>query len=118
MGAIPTDIVVHENPLGFKEQKYTIKFFSHTNKAVTIGPAGLEEIVSCLQDKALVFASRGGAEALAIIIGAFAKDKKIIINNDLETPGFYFISDKIRAYHVDHPKPTQQEKGKMRSNAV
>lgn len=109
IGAIPTEVTIHENPLGLGDYKYTIKFSTHTNNTFTIGPKNLEEIVSYLREKALVFVSRGASEALSIIIGGFAKDKKIITKIDVETPGFYFVEGTITGYHVDHPRPKQEE---------
>ena len=56
-----------------------------------------------------MFVSREATEALSIIINAFAKNNKIIINNDIETPGFYWINNELKAYHVNHPKPSKKE---------
>ena len=42
IGAIPIEIISHENPLSFAEHRYTIKFFSHTDKIFTIGPKTLK----------------------------------------------------------------------------
>ena len=53
IGAIPTEITYHENPLGFIEDTYTIKFSSHTGKTFTIGPKTLEEIISVLQSEGI-----------------------------------------------------------------
>jgi hypothetical protein len=118
IGAIPVEIISHENPLKQTERKFTIKFSTHTAKKLTVGPKPLEEIISELREKALVYVSRGASEALAVIISAFAKDKKIIINTEVETPGFYFINSgdinsssnsKIVSYKTNHPRPTLQE---------
>ena len=115
IGAIPTEVISHENPLKQMDRKFTIKFSTHTGKKFTIGPKPLEEINAELREKALVYMSRGASEALAVIVSAFAKDKKMVINTEVETPGFYLINSgdttnsKIVAYKTNHPKPTLQE---------
>ena len=56
--AIPTEIISHENPLGFIEHKFTIRFTTNTGKKVSIGPRTIEEIVAELRERALVCSSR------------------------------------------------------------
>ena len=36
IGAIPIEVVSHENPLSFIEHRYTINFFSHTGKILPL----------------------------------------------------------------------------------
>jgi hypothetical protein len=55
-------------------------------------------------------------EALSIIINAFQRSGKLIIKNDMETTGFYFIDGKIKYYgglinnsNNSHPKPTVEQ---------
>jgi hypothetical protein len=100
--AIPTEIISHENPLGFIEHKFTITFTTNTGKKVSIGPRTIEEIVSELREHALVCTSRGASEALSIIINAFINDNKIKINDEIEAPGFYYIDGKLRCYHINY----------------
>jgi hypothetical protein len=116
IAAIPTEIVSHEDPLRPTERKFTIKFSTYTGKKFTSGPKSLEEIIAELREKALIFVSRGASEALAAIVGAFAKDKKIVINTEAQTAGFYLINSsdvssnsRIVAYKTNHPKPSEKE---------
>jgi hypothetical protein len=116
IGAIPTKIISHEDPLRPTERKFTIKFSTHTGKKFTAGPKPLEEIIAELREKALVYMSRGALEALAVIVSAFAKDKKMVINTEVETPGFYLINSddvsinsRIVACKTNHPKPSEKE---------
>jgi hypothetical protein len=116
IGAIPIDVISHEDPLKPTERKFTIKFSTHTGKKFIVGPKPLEEIVAELREKALVFVSRGALEALAIIVSAFAKDEKMVINTEVQTPGFYLINSgdvssysRIVAYKTNHPKPSEKE---------
>jgi hypothetical protein len=116
IGAIPTDVISHEDPLKPTERKFTIKFSTHTGEKFIVGPKPLEEIITELREKALVFITRGSSEALAIIISAFAKDKKMVINTEVETPGFYLIKNgdinnnsRIVTYKTNHPKPSEKE---------
>jgi hypothetical protein len=110
IAAIPIEVISHPSPLGFTDHRYTIKFSSsHSCGQFSIGPKTLEEIIIELREKALVYETRGAIEALSTIVGSFAKDKKIIINEDIEAPGFYWIHSKLKAYHVDHPKPSKKK---------
>jgi hypothetical protein len=118
IGSIPTEVISHEDPLRPTERKYTIKFSAHTDKKFVIGPKHLEEIIAELREKALVFMSSGASEALAVIVSAFAKDKKIITNTEVQTPGFYLIngsdinasnSRTVVAYKTNHPTPSEKE---------
>jgi hypothetical protein len=110
VGAIPVGVTSHENPLFMADHRYTIRFSSHTGKTFTIGPKTLDEIVIELREKALIFMSRGATEALAIIIGAFARDKKIVFSSETTTSGFYLINGEIKAYRVDIPGQLPSEK--------
>ena len=59
-----------------------------------------------LRDRALILISRGASEALSAIINAFAKDEKIIVDKEVNTPGFYFVEGRVRGYKADHPNPS------------
>ena len=110
IGAIPVEVISHASPLGFTDHRYTIKFrSSHSSRVFSIGPKTLEEIIIELREKALVYETRGAIEALSTIVGSFAKDEKIIINEDIEASGFYWINSKLKAYHVNHPKPSKKK---------
>lgn len=108
--AIPVEVTRHENPLGLSsERTYTIKFETQANQCFTIKAKNLEEIVTELKDRALIFISNKALEALSIIIGAFEKGKKIIVNRDLTSEGFYSIENKIKMFNTEHPNPTSDQ---------
>jgi hypothetical protein len=115
IGAIPVEVILNKNPLGLYDHKYTIKFETHSNDSFTIGPKNLDEIVSYLKDKSLIYMSTKTSEALSIIICAFERNGQLIVKNDMETSGFYFIDGKIKQYNGsnnnsnNHPKPTLEQ---------
>lgn len=104
--AIPVKIILNKDLLGLSDNshKYTIEFITESNEFLTIGPKTLDEITGYLKDRALLNVSaQKAAEILGIIIGTFESDGKLIIKEDIETPGFYFIDGKIKPYHIDLP---------------
>jgi hypothetical protein len=107
--AIPREIISHENPLGFIEHKFTIRFTTNTGRNMSIGPRTIEEIVAELRERALVCTSRSAGEALSIIINAFINDNKVKINDEIEASGFYYINGKLRSYHINHPRPSKKQ---------
>jgi hypothetical protein len=108
LGAIPIEVTLHESPLSSAEPKYIIKFSADSGKVFSIGPKRLEEIVSELCEKALVLISRGATEALSAIVNAFTKDKKIIVDNGVNTAGFYIVDGVVRSYKANHTLPTSE----------
>ena len=116
IGAIPIEVILNKNPIGLFDQKYTIRFVTQSESSFTIGPKTLDEIVTCLKERSLIFMSTKVIEALSIIINAFQRSGKLIIKNDMETAGFYFIDGKIKYYgglinnsNNSHPKPTVEQ---------
>lgn len=114
IGAIPVEVTLNKNPLGLFDHKYTIRFATESNGSFTIGPKTLDEIVTSLKDRSLVYMSTKSTEALAIMINAFERNKQLIVKEDIDTPGFYFVKDEIRQYNIcnnnnnnnnRHPKP-------------
>ena len=112
--AIPVEVILNKNSLGLFDQKYTIRFVTQSESSFTIGPKTLDEIVTCLKERSLIFMSTKVIEALSIIINAFQRSGKLIIKNDMETTGCYFIDGKIKYYNSSnnnnhHPKPTVEQ---------
>jgi hypothetical protein len=99
IGAIPTEVISNKNSLGLYDHKYIIKFETHSKDSFTIGPKTLDEIVSYLKDKSLIYMSMKAAEALSIIISAFELNGQLIIKSNIDTPGFYFIDGEIKQYN-------------------
>lgn len=109
IGAIPVEVILNKNPLGLFDHKYTLSFVTQSEISFTIGPKTLDEIVSCLKDRSLIYMPSKATEALSIIISAFERNRKLIVKNDMETTGFYFIDGKIKQYNsIDnsHLKPS------------
>ena len=112
IGAIPIEVILNKNPLGLFDHKYTIKFNSQSNDSFTIGPKTLDEVVTYLKDRSLVYMSTKTTEVLSIMISAFETNGQLITKYDIDTPGFYFIEGKIKQYNSNntknyaHPKPT------------
>ena len=99
IGAIPIEVTLNKNPLGLSDNKYTIKFDTQSNNSFTIGPKNLDEIVTFLKDKSLIYMATKATEALSIIISAFERNGQLIVKEDMETTGFYFIEGKIKQYN-------------------
>jgi hypothetical protein len=119
IGAIPVEVILNKNPLGLFDQKYTIEFETQSNDSFTIGPMTLDEIVTCLKDKSLIYMSTKATEVLAVMINAFKTDGQLIMKNDVDTPGFYFIEGQIKKHYQNtknnndaHPKPTHDQNKK------
>ncbi|HJT83420.1 MAG TPA: bifunctional DNA primase/polymerase [Nitrososphaeraceae archaeon] len=110
--AIPKEITLHKDLLGLSSDnyhKYTIDFVTKSNRTLTIGPMHLDEIITFLRNMMLIPSPTKASESLSTVISAFEEDNKIIVKEDIETPGFYYIDGEIRPYHVDHPKPTFEQ---------
>ncbi|HET9806812.1 MAG TPA: hypothetical protein VFP49_07875 [Nitrososphaeraceae archaeon] len=109
IGAIPLEVNMIKNPLELFDQRYTIKFQTHSGKSITIGPKSIDEIIMNIKEKSLLFLSSKATEALSIIINAFERNGQMLVKEDIDTSGFYFINNKIRSYNNSHPKPTLEQ---------
>jgi hypothetical protein len=108
--AIPLEVNMIKNPLGLSDQKYIIKFLTHSGKLITIGPKSIDEIIMNLKEKSLLFLPSKATEALSITISAFERNEQMLVKEDIGTPGFYFIDKKIKSYNNSHhPKPTLEQ---------
>jgi hypothetical protein len=99
IGAISIEVTLNKHPLGLFDQKYTIRFVTHTELSFTVGPKTLDEIISYLKDRSLIYMPTKATEALSIMINAFERNRKVIVKNDIDTHGFYFINGKIKQYN-------------------
>ena len=88
---IPISIIKHRNPLSFlgAATKYTITFVDGVGNCFTFKHKTLSEIVAGLKDDGYV-QSDGAEGALGRMILAFAKNKTLIENFDMEYTGFFF----------------------------
>lgn len=104
LDAIPIAVVREISPPGFESagHRHTITFETngYNKKPFTIKCKTLEEIYTQLRQMSLVPESRGGFDDLCKIVASFDKTKSTTIREDLETPGFYYIEGKLKAYHL------------------
>ena len=109
--AIPIEVTIYENPIRVGlEQQYKIKFRTSTGNIFTShGPTTLDVIVAELVDKALIYSLQEGKEALSRIINAFENDGSVRISQEIESPGFYLIDDRIKAFRMEVKDHNQQE---------
>ena len=49
------------------------------------------------KERSLLFLSAKATEALCIIISAFDRNGQIVVKEDIDTSGFYFIDKKIKS---------------------
>jgi hypothetical protein len=103
INAIPIEITIYEDPITVTlDQRYKIKFRTSLGKIFTShAHSTLDTIVSELIDKALVYSAQEGKEALSRIVNAFENDGSIKISKEIETPGFFLIDGRIKAFQVD-----------------
>jgi hypothetical protein len=120
IGAIPIEVIFNKNPLGLYDHKYTIRFLTQSNDSFTIGPKTIDEMVTYLKDRCLIYMSTKAKDDLAIMISAFERNGQLIVKNDVDTPGFYFIEGTIKENQYskgnndnnnknNHPKPTKDQ---------
>jgi len=98
--AIPKQVTIFDNPID-RNRKVQIKFESKsTKRAFTIGPGNISSIVDELQNRNMLIKKAAAMDALTSIIGAFERDGKAIINDNITTPGYYFIDGKLVTYEI------------------
>jgi hypothetical protein len=115
LDAIPTVVVREISPPGFQSTShgYTITFETngYNKRPFTITCKTLEEIFAQLKQMSLVPESRGGFDDLCKIVASFDKTESTTVREDIETPGFYIIDGKLKAYHLTNgeagPLPKQ-----------
>jgi hypothetical protein len=92
--AIPTKVVINDNPLdGNKTYQIT---FTHkaSKKPFTLGPGTIKFIVEELQNRGR-YVSKDAVEALAAILTKYEDNEIAEINNKIPYPGYYFLDGKI-----------------------
>jgi hypothetical protein len=109
--AIPIEVTIYDDPINVTlEQRYKIKFRTSTEKIfASRGPSSLDGIVAELVDKALVYSAQEGKEALSRIVNAYENDGSIRISQEIESPGFYLIDGRIKAFRIEIRDHSQQE---------
>jgi hypothetical protein len=92
--AIPTKVVINNNPLdGSKTYKIT---FTHkaSKKPYTLGPGTVKFIVEELENRGR-YVSKDAVEALTGIMTKYEDNEIAEINNKIPYPGYYYIDGKI-----------------------
>jgi Bifunctional DNA primase/polymerase, N-terminal len=101
--AIPKNVIIYDNsPVGSdKNRKLEIQFESRsTKRSFTAGPGTINSIIDELQNRNMVIKRSAALDALTAIVGAFERDDKAIINDNVTTSGYYLVGDKLCAYDV------------------
>lgn len=99
--AITIKVVRNENPLEISKISYTVTFVSKdSKKPFTVGPTTIRAMVEELTDKGLVLKRLDAIDALTSLIVAYRRKQKIEINDEIPTPGYYWLDGKIVGYHV------------------
>ncbi|PWU81763.1 MAG: hypothetical protein DLM72_05355 [Candidatus Nitrosopolaris wilkensis] len=110
---IPTEVIVHRNPLHFlrSTSKYTIKFVTQSNEHFVADRKTIDEIVAYLKQRALNISAYGVTEALNAIIQAFEDDGLMKIDESVEFTGFYLDANgMIRSSNIPEiPINTKEE---------
>jgi hypothetical protein len=98
--AIPKQVTIFDNRID-RNRKVQIQFQSKsTRKAFTIGPGSISSIFEELQNRNMLIKKAAAMDALTAIISAFERDDKAIINDNITTPGYYFMDGKLVAYEI------------------
>lgn len=92
--AIPTKVVINNNPLdGNKTYQIT---FTHkaSKKPFTLGPGTVKFIVEELENRGR-YISKDAVEALTAVLTKYEDNEIAEINNKIPYPGYYYIDGKI-----------------------
>jgi hypothetical protein len=87
---------------------FTSVLRSPIGMSLTTGPLTVEELISLLKSKCLVYNFRFAEERLSALLNAYERDGKMEIKTELETSGFYLMGDKIQVYGYKPQDYTQQ----------
>ena len=99
--AIPKNVIIYDSPVGDKNRKLEIQFESRSTKhSFTTGPGTINSIIDELQNRNMLIKKSAALDALTAIVGAFERDGKAIINDNVTTPGYYLVDGKLAAYEV------------------
>ena len=99
--AIPIKVVRNDNPLDERQTSYTVTFvYKGSDKPFTIGPATITKIVEELTDKGRVLKRLAVTDALTSLITSYGRTGKIMIDDQIPTPGYYWIDGRIVGYHI------------------
>ena len=95
-GAI-TSLTVYINPIG-GSTKFEVRWESRVRRRpLIIPPSTISEIYEKLKSEGFLSNSRLGEDALRNIINAFISKGKAIVKEEIDTPGFYLVGNKVVA---------------------
>jgi hypothetical protein len=87
INAIPIEVILEQNPLGFDANAndgcYTITYNTFANKKFTIKSRSLDDHIADLKQRALLCESRGAVDALSIVVGAYNRLNLAVVNHDI-----------------------------------
>ncbi|OYT57263.1 MAG: hypothetical protein B6U76_01435 [Desulfurococcales archaeon ex4484_217_2] len=91
----PTKVTVYVNPLGGLT-KYEVLWETTTRpKPLIIGPAPIEDIYDRLKAEGLIIHHRLARDVLNAIIEGYIRKGRAEIREEIESPGFYLVNEKI-----------------------
>jgi hypothetical protein len=111
--AVPKQVILFDNPID-RNRKVQIQFESKsTKRSFTIGPGTITSIVEELQNRNMLIKRAAAMDALTAIISAFERDGKGIINDNITTPGYYFMDRKLVTYEITQDINKYPEQSKI-----
>ncbi|MEM2390268.1 MAG: DNA-primase RepB domain-containing protein, partial [Ignisphaera sp.] len=97
----PMKVTVYANPLG-GITKYEVLFDGpRLTKPLSVGPATMEDIVSRVRAEGVVLNSKIFEDVLNAVIQAFILKGKAEIKTEIESPGFYWVENRIISVRYD-----------------
>lgn len=100
----PTKVIVYSNPIG-GITKYEVVFEGATlQRPLVVGPALVDEIAERIALEGVVYHRRLLVDVLSAIIQAFVRKNKAEVKTEIESPGFYWVNNKIVSvkYNVEN----------------
>jgi len=76
---------------------------------IVIGPATIEDIVERLRVENLVYHTRLARDVIGPVIEAFLRRGRAIVREEIESPGFYWVSGRVVAVNVSVEKPSVED---------
>ena len=107
-GAVPVRVEIFVNPID-QTPKYKIEFETITGRRFTIGSAFIDEIIDMLKVYGVVKSRRLIEDVLTAVVLGFERKGRAIIKEEVESAGFFFIKNQLRAVKYEVKRPSQEE---------
>ena len=105
----PTEVVVYVNPIG-GVTKYKVKWETLTRpRPLVIGPAMVEDIVDRIKVEGLILNHRIVKDVLNAVIEGFIRKQRAEIVEEIESPGFYIVDNRIVVVGYEVREPSLEE---------